>query len=94
MKCEWCESAKVVEDVNVVYWELPNGTRAIEIHATPCINCTDCGMTYQTEETVKEIENQLFLIRTTDLPKLLTYKELMGKPRLLKRNYFDFSTKE
>lgn len=40
------------------------------------------------DQTVKEIEDQLFLIYTKDLPKQLTYEELMGRPRLLKRNYF------
>ncbi|MBL2480618.1 YokU family protein, partial [Klebsiella pneumoniae] len=48
------------------------------------------GMDYQSDQTVKEIEDQLFLIYTKDLPKQLTYEELMGRPRLLKRNYFDF----
>lgn len=48
------------------------------------------GMDYQSDHTVKEIEDQLFLIYTKDLPKQLTYEELMGRPRLLKRNYFDF----
>ena len=36
------------------------------------------------DHTVKEIEDQLFLIYTKDLPKQLTYEELMGRPRLLK----------
>jgi uncharacterized YokU family protein len=49
-------------------------------------------MEYQTEETVKKIEDQLFLINTKQLEKQLTYAELMAKPRLLKRNYFDFSS--
>ena len=41
-------------------------------------------MDYQSDHTVKEIEDQLFLIYTKDLPKQLTYEELMGRPRLLK----------
>ena len=44
----------------------------------------------RTKLVVKEIEDQLFLIYTKDLPKQLTYEELMERPRLLKRNYFDF----
>ena len=43
-----------------------------------------CGMDYQSDHTVKEIEDRLFLIYTKDLPKQLTYEELMGRPRLLK----------
>jgi uncharacterized YokU family protein len=94
MKCEWCDSIQIAETVNVVYWELPDGTRAIEIEDTPCMSCMTCGIMYQTEEVVKEIETQLLLVRTNDLPKSIAYKELMKVPRLLKRNYFDFSTSD
>jgi uncharacterized YokU family protein len=48
-------------------------------------------MEYQEDETTKEIEDQLFLISTKNLENKLTYTALMDKPRLLKRNYFDFS---
>ena len=58
---------------NTVYWELPDGTKAIEIQETPCISCSSCGMDYQSDQTVK-IEDQLFLIYTKDLPKQLTYE--------------------
>ena len=78
-----------LESLNTVYWELPDGTKAIEIQETPCISVPR-GMDYQSDHTVKEIEDQLFLIYTKDLPKQPTYEELMGRPRLLKRNYFDF----
>ncbi|GGE59846.1 YokU family protein [Priestia taiwanensis] len=91
MRCHWCDSSQVIEKVNVVYWELPDGTRAIEIHETPCVTCSECGIIYQTEAIVNEIETQLLLIRTSELPKVLTFEELMKVPRLLKRNYFDFS---
>ncbi|EMA6344241.1 YokU family protein [Bacillus cytotoxicus] len=90
MNCMWCESTEATESVNTVYWELPDGTKAIEIQKTPCISCFSCGMEYQPDHIVKEIEDQLFLIYTKDLPKQLTYEELMERPRLLKRNYFDF----
>jgi uncharacterized YokU family protein len=40
----------------------------------------------------KEIEDQLFLIDTKKLGKVVTFEELMAQPRLLKRNYFDFSS--
>ncbi len=90
MNCAWCKSEKVVVSSDTVYWELPDGTRAIEIKETPTIICQHCQMNYQTDLVVKEIEDQLFLIYTKDLPKQLTYEELMGRPRLLKRNYFDF----
>ncbi|WVE39759.1 YokU family protein, partial [Priestia megaterium] len=51
----------------------------------------ECGITYQTDETVGHIEDQLFLINTSALEKSVTYEQLMSLPRLLKRNYFDFS---
>jgi len=49
-------------------------------------------MTYQTELITKEIEDQLFLIDTKKLGKVVTFEELMAQQRLLKRNYFDFSS--
>jgi uncharacterized YokU family protein len=73
-----------------VFWELPDGTKAIEIRDTPCISCKECGMSYQEEEIIEQIEEQLLLINTKILEKSLTFDELMGKPRLLKRNYFKF----
>ncbi|WP_242221742.1 YokU family protein [Bacillus cereus group sp. BfR-BA-01380] len=90
MRCMWCEGEEAIESVNTVYWELPDGTQTITIEETPCIACSTCGMHYQSEDIVKEIEDQLFLIYTNDLPKQVTYTELMERPRLLKRNYFDF----
>lgn len=49
-------------------------------------------MSYQTEEVTKEIENQLFLIDTKKLGEKISYNELMKIPKLLKRNYFDFTS--
>ncbi|WP_028399616.1 YokU family protein [Ectobacillus panaciterrae] len=92
MKCSWCENTTAKESVNTVYWELPDGTKTVQIEETPCVCCSACGMTYQTEDTVKQIEDQLFLIDTKQLPKILSFEDLMKRPRLLKRNYFDFST--
>ncbi|WP_066366147.1 YokU family protein [Neobacillus fumarioli] len=91
MKCQWCGSNTAQETNNTVYWELPDGTKAIEIRETPSIHCPECGMTYQSDELVKEIEDQLFLIDTSKLEKSMTFETLMAVPRLLKRNYFDFS---
>ncbi len=91
MACQWCESVNVIESTNTVYWELPDGTKAIEIKETPCIECLDCNMTYQTDDTVSAIEEQLYLINTKLLDKTMSYQQLINQPRLLKRNYFDFS---
>ncbi len=91
-KCEWCSSEKTKAVTDKVYWELPDGTKAIQIDETPAIHCHDCQMTYQTELITKEIEDQLFLIDTKKLGKVVTFEELMAQPRLLKRNYFDFSS--
>jgi uncharacterized YokU family protein len=88
--CEWCgREAKKGE--NTVYWELPDGTRAIQITETPAVVCEECKMVYQTDEITKEIEDQLYLIDTKKIGKCISYQELMALPRLLKRNYFDIS---
>ena len=89
-RCQWCEHPTVVKIEDTVYWELPDGTKAIEITAVPSFHCGHCGARYQSDETVKEIENQLFIIDTKTIEKSLSYNELMEKPKLLKRNYFDF----
>ena len=87
--CEWCNSEKIVSSSDTVYWELPDGTRAIEIKETPTIICQHCEMNYQTDLVVKDIENQLLLIDTTLIrTNSITYEELMKIPRLLKKNYF------
>lgn len=91
MKCQWCDSVKITLCSDTVYWELPDGTRAIEIKETPTYICGDCQINYQSDSIVKEIEDQLLLIDTTQIhSNSITYKELMKIPRLLKRNYFDF----
>ncbi|MBK4203313.1 YokU family protein [Bacillus subtilis] len=89
--CEWCGELEAVSGRNTVYWELPDGTRAIELIDTPAMVCASCGMTYQEEATIKQIEDQLLLIQTKKLPESLTYQQLMETERILKRNYFDFS---
>lgn len=90
MKCEWCESENVAERTCTVYWELPDGTRAIEITETPGMKCSSCGMEYQTEKVIEELEDQLLLIDTTKVDKSISFDSLMAQPRLLKRNYFKF----
>jgi uncharacterized YokU family protein len=49
-------------------------------------------MEYQEDSVTREIEDQLFLINTRGLESELKFETLMAKPRLLKRNYFDFSS--
>lgn len=90
LKCMWCDSQNAKEVTNSVYWELPDGTRAIEITDTPSVECGDCGMEYQEENIINEIEDQLMLINTKKLAKTVQYKELMEIPRFLKHNYFRF----
>ncbi len=86
----WCESEKTRETKNSVFWELPDGTNAIEITETPSVKCGNCGMEYQEESIINEIEDQLMLIDTKKLSKSIEYKELMEIPRFLKHNYFRF----
>ncbi|QPA33149.1 YokU family protein [Thermaerobacillus caldiproteolyticus] len=88
MTCLWCTSSRVTATLQTVYWELPDGFRAIEITDTPSVSCAECGMIYQEEDIVENIEDQLFLIDTARLNKTISYDELMQKPRRLKRNYF------
>ncbi|WP_462411913.1 YokU family protein [Neobacillus sp. Marseille-QA0830] len=90
--CEWCNSKNITMGTGAVFWELPDGLRAIEITDTPTLTCSDCSMVYQSEKIVKEIEDQLFLIDCRKIGKAISFPELMAIPRLLKKNYFDFST--
>jgi uncharacterized YokU family protein len=88
--CEWC-GGKATKGEGIVYWELSDGSRAIEITATPTVICKECDMVYQTDEVTKEIEDQLFLVDAKKIVSSISFKELMELPRLLKKNYFDFS---
>jgi uncharacterized YokU family protein len=88
--CEWCGGIAET-GTNTVYWELPDGSRAIEITKTPAVTCPGCQMIYQMEEVIKLIEDQLFLVDTKKIGKSIRFEELMALPRLLKKNYFDFS---
>lgn len=89
-QCEWCHNENIRHDERTVYWELPDGTRAVEIGETPSVICGDCGMIYQEDSIIKEIEDQLLLIDTKDIEERISYRSLMNLPRILKRNYFDF----
>ena len=89
MNCMWCDSTEAKESLNTVYWELPDGTKAIETkrhHAFLFLMWYGLSIRSNSERNRRSI----VLIYTKDLPKQLTYEELMGRPRLLKRNYFDF----
>ncbi|WP_096199662.1 YokU family protein [Bacillus sp. FJAT-45350] len=90
MRCEWCKSKNVSQTNKPAYWELPDGTKALQINQIPSILCNSCKMNYIEERIVTEIEDQLFLIDTKELPHTIGYKELMDRPRLLKKNYFNF----
>lgn len=88
--CEWCDSQNIELRTESTFWELPDGTRGIEISETPTVVCHDCQIYYQPDKIVKNIEDQLFLVDTKKIGKSIRYEELMAMPRLLKRNYFDF----
>ncbi len=92
LMCEWCRSTNVERINDSVFWELPDGTRAIEITDTPALTCSDCSMTYQSEMIIKEIEDQLYLIDCKKIGKVIAFEDLMAIPRLLKKNYFDLSS--
>ncbi|MCH1626346.1 YokU family protein [Ferdinandcohnia quinoae] len=88
MECMWCQDINAYNDQNIVYWELPDGTRSIEILNTPCVICKNCGMEYQEESIINEIEDQLVLINTNQIENSISFEELMAIQRLLKKNYF------
>ncbi|OEH93625.1 YokU family protein [Bacillus solimangrovi] len=90
MKCDWCQAEGAQETSTTVYWELPDGTRAIEITETPGVSCPACGMEYQTDSVINELEDHLMIIDTKKLNKSTSYKELLKQPKLLKKNYFNF----
>ncbi|TWI59056.1 YokU family protein [Halalkalibacter nanhaiisediminis] len=90
MRCEWCGEQGAKEVSSTVYWELPDGSRAIEIKETPGVKCDLCGMEYQAENTIQSLEDQLLLIDTLKIGSSTTFKILMKQPRLLKRNYFRY----
>ncbi|PLR77268.1 YokU family protein [Bacillus sp. V3-13] len=89
--CSWCSSAHIETGQETVYWELPDGTRAIEITDVPSTVCHDCHIVYQTDEIVKTIEDQLFIVNTKSIGKTISFEGLINLPKLLKKNYFDFS---
>ncbi|MFN2745706.1 MULTISPECIES: YokU family protein [Bacillus] len=91
-RCDWCGQTEAEHDRTTVYWELPDGTKAVEITETPAVSCGSCGMVYQEESIIQDIENQLLLIDTKALPSSVSFDTLMKTERILKRNYFDFSS--
>ncbi|MFC7370698.1 YokU family protein [Fictibacillus iocasae] len=88
MKCHWCGSDHAQEARRTGYWELPDGSRAVEIKEIPSVSCRDCGIEYQEDTMIEKIEDQLMLIDTKKLSSPVTYDDLMAVPRLLKKNYF------
>ncbi|MGV2549571.1 YokU family protein, partial [Bacillus licheniformis] len=63
-KCEWGNEEKAAAARTAVYWELPDGTKAIEITDTPAVECEGCGRVYQEGSVTWVIENQQLLIDT------------------------------
>ncbi|MEI5907317.1 YokU family protein [Bacillus spongiae] len=90
--CDWCGEKSIISQQRTVYWELPDGTRAIQITETPTKCCSACQMEYQSENLIQELEDQLYLVDQAKIPAVITFKELMSLPRLLKRNYFRLDT--
>jgi uncharacterized YokU family protein len=88
MKCLWCENENAEQTARTGYWELPDGSRAVEITIIPSVSCPSCGMEYQEDHIVDEIEDQLMLIDTKKIDASISYTDLMSIPRFLKKNYF------
>ncbi|WP_370876008.1 YokU family protein [Evansella vedderi] len=88
--CNWCQHEGAVEAQKTAFWELPDGTRAVEITNVPSIQCPNCEMTYIDDDIIDEIEDQFMLIDTEKLPNSFTYQQFMNQPKLLKKNYFKF----
>ncbi|MCM3730165.1 YokU family protein [Fictibacillus nanhaiensis] len=88
MKCLWCENNNAEQTARTGYWELPDGSRAVEITVIPSVSCSSCGIEYQEDQVVDEIEDQLMLIDTKKMDSSISYSDLMNIPRFLKKNYF------
>ncbi|PYZ94598.1 YokU family protein [Salipaludibacillus keqinensis] len=88
MQCKWCNSVNAFDSLEPAYWELPDGTRAVEMKDVPSIKCPDCDMVYIEEDMIEKIETHLMLINTKNLGATFTFKEFMDQPTLLKKNYF------
>lgn len=91
MQCKWCNSENATESLEPAYWELPDGTNAVEILQVPSVKCQDCNIIYIEEKLIDELENHFMLIDTKKLTNTFTYEELMKQPTLLKKNYFAFT---
>ncbi|UZJ77013.1 MULTISPECIES: YokU family protein [unclassified Fictibacillus] len=87
-ECMWCNDHSAKDITKTGYWELHDGTRALQIKEIPALYCESCNMEYHEDEIVEEIEDQLLLIDTKKLSQVLTFKELMAQERFLKKNYF------
>ncbi|WP_096434951.1 YokU family protein [Alteribacter populi] len=92
MSCKWCESENAIHSLESAFWELPDGTKAVEITQVPSIKCPDCDIVYIEEHMISEIEDQFMLIDTKKLEQQFSYKTLMDQPRFLKKNYFNFES--
>ncbi|WP_026689576.1 YokU family protein [Alteribacter aurantiacus] len=90
MKCKWCELDHAIHSLESAYWELPDGSRAVEITQVPSVKCPDCDMVYIEEEKISDIEDQFMLIDTKKLDMSFSYQTLMSQPKFLKKNYFNF----
>ncbi|MGD6966690.1 YokU family protein [Rossellomorea vietnamensis] len=89
-ECEWCGEEEAYRSRGPVFWELPDGSRAIEITGTPQVFCSGCGIVFTEEAVTIELEDQLLLIDTKPLGEKISYRDLMKIERKLKRNYFRF----
>lgn len=89
-ECMWCNEEAAEDMTKTGYWELHDGTRALQIDEIPAVCCSSCGMEYHEDHVVEEIEDQLLLIDTKKLGKVVSFNELMATERFLKKNYFKF----
>jgi uncharacterized YokU family protein len=87
MECLWCEEDGAEIHLTTVQWQLPDGSRSIELTDVPSVKCSLCGADYQEEDVVEKIETQLLLVEGKHLPFSMKYEDFMKMPRCLKRNY-------
>ncbi|MBM7692527.1 putative YokU family protein [Peribacillus deserti] len=91
-ECVWCNERSIVDIEDQVYWELPDGSRSIEITATPSLFCSSCHAVYLDEKLAADLEDQLFLIDRNELSSSISFSKLMALPKMLKKNYFNFKS--
>ena len=58
--CPWCEVGTLQSVTDTVFWELPDGSRAVEIDETPSFYCDNCQALFQMMKRRKKLKISYF----------------------------------